>query len=249
MTRRSAINTCCGLIFALLLSSVCGFAPEVRGASVGSAGDVPGNQGLRRMPQGREHSDLSTVGQQQALSGQRRLLRMPHGSGRRTGCVQARGRLDRDDRVAQGLHAVPCPGRGRVRPVAPLEGRPHPRLPGQHPGRGDRRQPGHGDSGLPEGRQLRGGQRLLAMPRQRGQGPARRQARPGHLAQYGDRPNQPRRLRRLLLRVPQPALVLGLRRPGTPTTAASATWGRTIRRWRSTTNRNTASPSARSTTS
>jgi hypothetical protein len=64
------------------------------------------------------------------------------------------------------------------------------------------------------GRQRRGGQRLLAVPRQRGQGPARRQARPGHLAQHGDRPHQSRRLRRLLLRMPQPARLLGL--PGPP---------------------------------
>ncbi len=100
------------------------------------------------------------------------------------------------------------------------------------------------------GWQQRGGrQRLLAVPRQRGQGAAGRQARSGHLAEHGHRAASIPTARK----VPARPATAGTRspptRPGTPTTAASATWDPIIRRWRSTTNRSTASRSARSRTS
>ena len=68
--------------------------------------------------------------------------------------------------------------------------------------------------GLPEGQLGRGGQRLLAVPRLAGQGPAGRQARPGDLAEQRHRPDQPGRHRGRLHRLPQPPRVL--RRPGAP---------------------------------
>ena len=55
-----------------------------------------------------------------------------------------------------------------------------------------------------------GGERLLAMPRQRSQSPARRQTRSRHLAKHRHWPHQSRRLGGLLFGLPQPPLLLRL---------------------------------------
>ncbi len=127
---------------------------------------------------------------------------------RGSGCIPARRAVDRHDRVAQGLQPVPFQGRRGVRPLASLQGRAHSGLARQYAGRSRRRKSRLGHPGVPEGRECGGGQRLLAMPRQRSQGAARWQTRPGHVAEHRDRSPQPRRLGGLLLGVPQPALLL-----------------------------------------
>ena len=58
-----------------------------------------------------------------------------------------------------------------------------------------------------------GQQRLQAVPRRDGEGPGRREARRRHLAQHRHRPDQPGRLARQLLRLPQPPHLLRLHRP------------------------------------
>ncbi len=164
---------------------------------------------MHRLPPQGEPGALPAVGRQQALPGERRLLRVPRGRPRRSRCPAALRPLDLDHRQPQGLRALPLPrGRGVPR-VAPLQGRPHPRLPGQRPRRGRGGQQWSRDRRLPWRRLRRRGQRLLAVPRLRGEGPRRRQARPGHLAEHGHRADQPRRLRRLVQRLPQPPPLLG----------------------------------------
>ena len=83
----------------------------------------------------------------------------------------------------------------------------------------------------------------------RSQGPARRQAGPGHMAQHRDRAHQPPTARKVRAPPATAGIPFPSGRLGTRIIAASATWGRTIRKWRSTTNQNTASPFERSRTS
>ena len=214
MNRRVLICVRIPLLIAVGLACTTLPAKVARAQSVGIARDVSRDAGLRRVPQSGKRADLPAVGRQQALSRERRLLRVPHVGGGGDRRVPARGPVDCHDRFPEGLCPLPCPGSPAIRPIPPFQRRAHSRLAGQQPGGSDRRQPRHDHAGLPEGLERRSSQRLLAMPRQRGQGAPRREAGPGHLAQYGYRPDQPRRLRRLLFGVPQSAFLLGL--PGAP---------------------------------
>ncbi len=223
---------------------------RVRGPGLGPAGHVDRDQGLRRLPQAGERADLPAVGQQQALPGQRRLLRVPHGQGRRAGRLQARRPVDRHDRLAQGLRPLPRARKARSSPI-----RTTPRA--------------HGSSArwtTPWRRWSKGNRGMVTPAFQKGVSAAavsgcwqchgsEVKVLPGGKLDPATWPNtgigrinpdgsegscSACHSRHSFSAVPGPA---------SRTTAASATWAPTIRRWRSTTSRSTASPSARSRTS
>jgi len=195
--------------------AVAGLAGE-RSAGPGpgdrTAGGQQADHRVLRLPQEAEPGDLSAVGCEQALPGQRGLLRVPRRREDGPGRLPALQPDDRDPGDTQGLLSLPLEGSHRVHRVASREGRSHSRFAGQRPGRHRRRQQGHAHDGLP-GRRVGGGrERLLAMPRLADQDPARRQTGPGDLPQQRNRTAQPGRLRGVVQRLSRAPRVL--RRPG-----------------------------------
>ena len=215
MTRRSAMHTNCGLIFGrACCCAVCGSAAGRPGPGLGPAGDV------RRRPR-------------PASSATRPRTRRSTSSGATastTGPTSAATSATwprRASRTPSSTRASGSPRSSRPRTAPAATSKEGEEFAHSHHSKGARilgsldntlAEVVEGNRGMvtpafPEGRQRGGRQRLLAVPRQRGQGAARRQARSGHLAQHGHRPDQSRRLGRLLLGLPQPALLLRLAGP------------------------------------
>ena len=200
------------------------------------------------MPQEGESRALPAVGRQQALPRQRRAATSVTRADRRA-IPDAFRHYDETIAILvtpEGLRPVPREGgrRSSGTRTTPRVDESWARSTTCWP-RSSRATSGLVTEGFPQRRLAGRSQRLLAVPRLRGQGAGRRQdPRPRDLPQQRHRPHQPRRVRGLVQRVPHAARASRRRRRATRTPAASATWAPITRRRRSTRSRSTASTSS-----